>query len=82
MDTIFAEAVTRIIELPQGTQRVIGEALLDGAGQTNLPVIEFTAEEHAMLDEAEASLAAGNAIGWEEMKRHFDELRAKSYAAL
>ena len=44
MDTVFAQAVTKIIGLPQDTQRFIGEALLDGAAQPDLPVIEFTAE--------------------------------------
>ncbi len=45
MDTVFAQAVSKISELPQGTQRFIGEALLEGEVQPNLPVIEFTAEE-------------------------------------
>ncbi len=45
MDTVFAQAVSKISELPQGTQRIIGEALLEGEVQPNLPVIEFTAEE-------------------------------------
>jgi hypothetical protein len=42
MDTVFAQAVTRIIELPTDTQRLIGEALLDRAIQSDLPVIEFS----------------------------------------
>lgn len=82
MDTVFAQAVTKVSEMSLDTQRFIGEVLLDGVVQPDLPVIEFSAEEHAMLDEAEASIVAGNVIGQEEMKRHFDELRAKSYAAL
>lgn len=82
MDTLFAHAVSKISELPLDTQRFIGEALLDGAGRPDLPVIEFTAEEEAMLDEAEAEIARGELIGQEEMNKRFDELRAKSYAAL
>ena len=50
MDTVFAQAVTKIIGLPQDAQRFIGEALLDGAAQPDLPVIEFTAEENAMIE--------------------------------
>ncbi|WP_299735278.1 hypothetical protein [uncultured Roseobacter sp.] len=82
MDIVFAQAVTKIIELPQDTQRVIGEALLDGAGQPDLPVIEFTAEENAMIDEALEEIERGEVIGQEEMKKHFAELRAKSYEAI
>ncbi|MEL6362667.1 MAG: hypothetical protein AAFR21_16440 [Pseudomonadota bacterium] len=48
MDTVFAQAVTKIIELPLETQRAIGEKLLDGTTQPDLPVIDFTAEESAM----------------------------------
>lgn len=51
MDTVFARAVTKIIEMPRGTQREIGEALLDGRGRLDLPVIEFTAEKDTMIDE-------------------------------
>ena len=82
MDTIFAQAVTKVIEMPQDVQRAIGEALLDGAGQPNLPMIEFTAEEEAMIDEALVEIERGEVIGQEEMKRRFNELRAKTYAAL
>ena len=82
MDTVFAQAVTKIIEMPQETQRVIGEALLDAAGQPDLPVIEFTPEENAMIDEALEQVERGEVIGQEEMKKHFAELRAKSYEAI
>lgn len=82
MDTIFAQAVTKIIELPQDTQRVIGEALLDGAGQPDLPVIEFTAEENAMIDEGLADIEAGRTFSQTEMEAYYDELRAKTYAQL
>ena len=82
MDTTFAQAVTKIIELPQDTQRFIGEALLNGAAQPDLPVIEFTAEEDAKLDEAQAEIDRGETIGQEDMKAHFNELRTKAYAAV
>lgn len=82
MDTVFAHAVTKVIELPQETQRFIGEAILDGAGRPDLPVIEFTAEEEAMIEDAEAEVARGELIDQEEVREHFDALRAKSYAAL
>ena len=82
MDTLFAHAVSKISELPLDTQRFIGEALLDGAAQPNLPVIDFTEAEHAMLDEADAEIARGEVIGQEEMAAQFDALRTKSYAAL
>lgn len=81
MDTVFAQAVTEISELPLDTQRSIGEALLGGAARPDLPVIEFTAEENAMLDEAEAELAAGKVIGQDETKNFFMELRDKAYEA-
>ena len=45
MDTIFAHAVIKILEMPQESQRAIGEALLIGAVEPDLPVIEFTAED-------------------------------------
>lgn len=48
MDAVFAQAVTKITELPQGTQRVIGEALLGGAVQPDLPVIQFSDEERSL----------------------------------
>jgi len=82
MDTLFAHAVGKISEMPLDTQRFIGEALLDGAAQPNLPVIDFTDEEHAMLDEADAQIARGDLIDQDEMQQRFDELRATSYAAL
>ncbi len=82
MDTVFAQAVTKIIELPQDTQRVIGEALLDGAAHPDLPVIEFTAEENAMIDEALEEIERGDVIGQVEMKQRFAELRAKSYETI
>lgn len=82
MDATFAHAISQISELPHDTQRVIGEALLSGAGQPNLPVIEFTAEEHALLDEAEVDIAHGAVIEQDEMKQRFEALRAASYAAL
>jgi len=82
MDTVFAQAVTKIIEMPQGTQRLIGEALLGGAAQPDLPIIEFTAEENAMIDEGLADLKAGRVHSQEEMGTFYDELRAKSYAAV
>ena len=81
MDTVFAQAVTRISELPLDTQRFIGEALLGGAARPDLPVIEFTDEENAMLDEAEAELVAGKIIGHEETNAFFRELREKAYEA-
>ena len=82
MDTVFAQAVTKIIEMPQETQRVIGEALLDGAGQPDLPVIEFTAEENAMIDEGLADIEAGRTFNQTEMETFYDELRTKTYVAL
>ena len=82
MDTVFARAVTKIIEMPAGTQRVIGEALLDGAGQPNLPVIEFTAEEEAKIEEGLASLERGDVYSQEQMEEHFDKLSARAYAAV
>lgn len=80
MDTVFAQAVSKVIEMPQDTQRFIGEAILGGAGQPDLPVIEFTAEEEAMIEEAEAEVARGELIDQEEMEAYFAELRAKAYA--
>lgn len=82
MDTVFAQAVTKIIGMPQETQRVIGEALLDGAGQPDLPIIEFTAEENEMIDESVEQIERGEVISQEEVKKRFDELRAKSYEAI
>ena len=82
MDTTFAQAVTKISELPLETQRFIGEALLGGAARPDLPVIEFTVEENAKLDEAEAELLADKVVGQEEMKQRFRELRAKSHVAV
>lgn len=81
MDTTFAQAIAKISELPLDTQRFIGEALLDGAGRPDLPVIEFTAEEEAMLDEAIADVERGDVIGQEKMKTVFAELRARSLEA-
>lgn len=52
MDTVVAQAVTKISELPQGTQRIIGEALLEGEVQPNLPVIEFTAEDGIRVEKS------------------------------
>lgn len=80
MDTVFAQAVSKIIELPAGTQRVIGEALLDGATQPDLPVIEFSAEEHALIDEALVEVEAGKVVSQEQMTEFFDELRNRAYA--
>lgn len=80
MDTIFAQAVTKISELPLDTQRSIGEALLDSAAQPNLPVIEFTAEEYTKIDEAIAEIERGEVIGQDETKAHFQELRDHAYA--
>lgn len=82
MDTIFAQAVTKISEMPQGVQRVIGEALLDGAGQPELPVIEFTAEEEAMIDEALEEVERGEFISQHEMEKRFEEMRSRAYAAM
>ncbi|WP_299366770.1 hypothetical protein [uncultured Tateyamaria sp.] len=80
MDATFAQAVSKIIEMPVGTQRIIGEALLDGGAQPDLPVIEFTAEESAKIDEALEDIETGNVIGQEEMTVFFERLRAKGYA--
>ena len=82
MDTVFAQAVTKISELPLDTQRFIGEALLDGATRPDLPVIEFTAEENAMIDEAIAEVERGEVIDQAQMERRYEELIAQSYAAL
>lgn len=82
MDTVFAQAVTRIIELPTSAQRMIGEALLQGQAEANLPVIEFTAEEDAMIAEGISDLEAGQTYTQAEMEETFDALRAKSYAAV
>lgn len=43
MDVVFVQAVNRITDLPQQTQREIGVALLAKASQLDLPVIEFSA---------------------------------------
>lgn len=80
MDTLFAHAVGKISEMPLEVQRFVGEALLDGAAQPNLPVIEFTDEENAMIDEALAEVEAGNTISQAEMKAYFQELREQAYA--
>jgi hypothetical protein len=45
MDTTFAHAVSKIMELPSDTQRSIGEALLCSTWQLDLPVIEFNSDE-------------------------------------
>ena len=71
MDTVFAQAVTKIIGLPQDTQRFIGEALLDGAAHPDLPVIEFTVEEKAMIDEGLADVEAGRTVPQYEMQTVF-----------
>lgn len=76
MDTVFQEAVTKIIEMPQGIQRVIGEALLEGAGHPDLPVIEFTDEENAMIDEGLADIEAGRVHSQAEIELLHEELRA------
>lgn len=81
MDTIFKEAVSQVSEMPKDVQREIGEALLDGVAQRNLPVIEFTSEENGMIDEALEEVERGEVVGQDEMKAHFDELRTKAYAA-
>ena len=82
MDIVFAQAVTKIIKMPEGTQRLIGKALLDGATQPDLPVIEFTVEEEKMIEEGLADLEAGRSYSQSEMEVFYDELRAKSYAAI
>lgn len=82
MDIIFAQAVGKVVELPRETQRFIGEAILDGVGRSDLPVIEFTAEEEAMLDEAEAEVVRGELIDQEDMEGYFAELGTKAYAAV
>lgn len=82
MDTVFAQAVSKVIELPKDTQRFIGEAILGGAGRPDLPVIEFTAEEEAMIEEAEVQAERGELIDEDEVREHFNALRAKSHAAL
>lgn len=41
MDAVFAHAVRQIVNLPLDTQRKIGQALLVGSSETDLPVIEF-----------------------------------------
>lgn len=61
MDTIFQEAVSRIVDLPKETQRQFGEMLLvsEALQTASMPVIEFTDEENAMIDEGIASADAG-----------------------
>jgi len=61
---------------------VIGEALLDGAAQPDLPVIEFSDEENAMIDEGLAAAERGELIDQEEMETYFEELRTKAYAEI
>lgn len=80
MDTVFAQAVTKIIEMPTGTQRLIGEALLSGAAQPELPVIEFTDAESAMVDEAIAEADSREVINQEEMETVYNKLRQRGYA--
>jgi len=77
MDIVFAQAVTKIIELPLETQRAIGETLLDVTTQSDLPVIDFTAEENAMIDEAREKIERGEVIGEKNIKKRFDDMRAR-----
>ena len=44
MDTKFAQAIIKVIELPHDAQREIGEALLFSSAQRTLPVIELGGE--------------------------------------
>ena len=83
MDTLFQEAVTRIVDLPPEQQRQFGEMLLvsEALQTASMPVIEFTDEENAMIDEGLEEIERGEVIGQEEMKAYFEELRAKAYAA-
>lgn len=82
MDTVFAQAVTRIIEMPKGTQRLIGEALLNGGAQPELPVIEFTDAESEMIDTAIVEADSGEVFGQAEMETFYDKLRQKGYATV
>ncbi|MEO1453052.1 MAG: hypothetical protein AAFV31_04470 [Pseudomonadota bacterium] len=41
MDVVFAHAVSQIINLPIDIQRKVGQALLVGSLEMDLPVIEF-----------------------------------------
>lgn len=77
MDTLLKEAINRALDLPQEQQRMIAEALiLSEAWQVaNMPVIDFTAEENAMIDEGLAAIERGDVIPGEEV---FVELRARN----
>ena len=83
MDILFQEAVSRIVDLPRDQQRQFGEMLLmsEELRTASTPVIQFTEEENAMIDEGIASIDAGQTIDQEEMKKYFAELRSKSYEA-
>ncbi|MEL6644101.1 MAG: hypothetical protein AAFQ79_09210 [Pseudomonadota bacterium] len=41
MDVVFAHAISQITNLPLDMQRKIGQALLVGSSEPDLPVIEF-----------------------------------------
>ena len=77
MDILLKEAINRVLELPEEQQRLIAETLiLSEAWQVaNTPVIDFTAEENAMIDEGLAELERGEWIPGEEV---FAKLRARS----
>lgn len=82
MDTVFAQAVSKIIEMPKGTQRLIGEALLEGGAQSELPVIEFSDAEDEMIDRAIVEVDNGEVFCQAEMKTFYDKLRQKGYAKI
>lgn len=73
MDTIFQEAVTRIVDLPRDQQRHFGEMLLvsEALQTASMPVIEFTDEENAMIDEGLAAIEEGRIVPQAEVEAFF-----------
>lgn len=73
MDTVFQEAVTRIIDLPPDQQRQFGEMLLvsEALQAARMPVIEFTEDENAMIDEGLAAIDDGRVVSQSEVEAFF-----------
>lgn len=79
MNPTFQEAVYHVARTwSDDHQQIIGEAILDGTARPEapLPVIELSADEAAMVDEALADVAAGHVISQSEMKNVFARYRA------
>lgn len=79
MDTIFAQAVGKVTELPLNTHGITGEVLLEGSGRPDFPVVEFTAEKNTMIDEAVAEVERGDLIDQKAMKARSTKPQEKAH---